>query len=451
MEKILVVDDNRQIADFLAYKVLPNLGYQAVVAYCGENALEILREQHQQLSLVILDWQLPDMTGLDILRTMKESNFSLPTIIITGEGSEEVAVDALRLGVQDYLLKPVDADALSEAIDRALEKNRLRCQKVMLTARLKNQLSWLSELSKIGRTITSALALDEVLQRVIDSAVELVQADQGSISLLERLSEHLYLRAVRMSSHSEIQSLRVPINIHQFSQVLMSKKPVKGVGNQDATLRDLIHLPIISKGEASGVLSISRHGSGEFTSDEEAKLVSLTDYAAIAITNAMDFERAQNGFYIGNQTSDMQRAIEQNELVLHYQPIVSFGKKELVGFEALVRWVHPERGILSPGEFIPSAEESGLIFDIDRWVLQQACEQLCEWQKASIADPSLSVNVNINADHLCGAGFLEYVEEILRDTRLSPSNLKIEITERSIVEQTDTTVDLINELLGLGI
>ena len=100
MDKILVVDDNRQIADFLAYKVLPNLGYKGSVACNGSRAFQLIQEHHQQLSLVILDWQLPDMTGLDILQQMKNQNLVLPTIIITGEGSEEVAVEALRLGVQ---------------------------------------------------------------------------------------------------------------------------------------------------------------------------------------------------------------------------------------------------------------------------------------------------------------------------------------------------------------
>ncbi|MBC8506747.1 MAG: response regulator [Chloroflexi bacterium] len=157
MDKILVVDDNRQIADFLAYKVLPNLGYKGSVAYTGSRALKLIQESYQQLSLVILDWQLPDMTGLDILAQMKNQNIVLPSIIITGEGSEEVAVDALRLGVQDYLIKPVDTDVLAESIDRALEMNRLRNQKAILTTRLKHQLSWMSEISKIGLHITASL------------------------------------------------------------------------------------------------------------------------------------------------------------------------------------------------------------------------------------------------------------------------------------------------------
>ncbi len=451
MEKILIIEDNHHIADFLADQVLPYLGYQAITAYSGEDALEILKNQHQHLSLVILDWQLPDMTGRDILKTMRDSNYALPAIILTGEGSEEIAINALRLGVEDYLIKPVNADTLGEAIDQALEKWYQRHQNTALTNRLKGQLSRLSALSKIGRYITSALSLDEVLRRVIDSATELVQADQGSLALIERPGEQLYLRAMKMSSRTQIEHLRVFIAIPQFSQVLVSKKPYQGIVCGDSNLRSKIYLPIFMEGEARGVLSVSRPGTREFDDEEEDKLVSLTDYAAIAIANAIEFERTQNDDFGKEQFSDLQKAIQRGEFILHYQPIVSFKNKGLIGFEALIRWLHPEKGVLLPDDFIPSAEKNGLIFDIDRWVMQKACQQLGEWQKASIAAPNLSVNVNISPDHLCEAGFLEYVEEIFGNGSLPPSSLKIEITERSVVERTDLAVNLINELLELGI
>ncbi len=451
MEKILVVDDNRQIADFLAYKILPNLGYKGLVAYAGKRALKILRERHQQLSLVILDWQLNDMTGLDVLQQMKGRGISLPTIIITGEGSEEVAVDALRLGVQDYLIKPVDSDELGVAIDRALEMNRLRDKKNMLTTRLKHQLSWMSEISKIGLHITATLELNEVLKRVINSATEMVCADQGSVALIENPGDRLYLRAVRPSMHSLVQYLRVPISIPQFSRVLAGRKPMSEEGQKDSTRRNLIHLPLLVRDEAIGVISISRSGDDDFSDEDEAKLLALTDYAAIAINNAIEYSNAQNGILASNHVDDLQRAISQSEFALHYQPIVSFDRRKLIGFEALVRWIHPERGILIPGEFIPAAEDSGLISDIDRWVLRNACQQLCVWQQGSVADPLMSVSVNINAEHISAGDFVDYVRTVLSEYQLDPSNLKLEIPEKAILQQTDKSVDLIKELAGLGI
>jgi len=451
LEKILVVDDNRQIADFLAHKVLPNLGFKGPVAYSGSRALKLIQERHQQLSLVILDWQLPDMTGLDVLQQMKNQNLELPTIIITGEGSEEVAVEALRLGVQDYLIKPVDAHALGEAIDRALEKNRLRNQNTMLTSRLKHQLSWMSEISKIGLHITSSLDLNEVLKRVITSATEMVCANQGSIALLEPPGERLYLRAVRPSMNSVVQYLRVPISIPQFSRVLARRKPVMEEGQKEARLRNLIHIPLIVRDMAIGVMSISRLGEMDFSGEEESKLLALSDYAAIAINNAIAHGKAQNGILANTHVDEMQRAITQGEFALHYQPIVSFDRQEMIGFEALIRWIHPERGILIPGEFIPFAEDNGMISDIDRWVLKKACQQLCMWQQGSVADPLISISVNVNAEHITNGDFVDYVSAVLSEYKLDPSNLKLEIPEKAILQQTDKSVDLIKELASLGI
>jgi len=451
LERILVVDDNRQIADFLAHKVLPSLGYSGLAAYSGKRALTIIEKQSQQLCLVVLDWQLPDMTGLDVLQQMKERKIRLPTIIITGEGSEEVAVDALRLGVQDYLIKPVDADALGEAIDRALETVRLRNQKTLLTARLKNQLSWMSDLSKIGQFITSSLELDEVLKRIIDSATELAHADQGSIALLESPGEHLYLRALRQSRHSSMQYMRVPVSIPHLKKVLITRKPVKGVGEQEAALRNLIHLPLITGGEAIGVLSISRNVAGEFTAEEGAKLEALTDYAAIAINNAHEFNQAHNGASGSNDAGEMQRAIDQNEFELHYQPIVSFEKHQLIGFEALLRWNHPQRGIILPGDFLPAATGTDLVPSIDDWVMRQVCKQINMWEKESISNVNWSVGVNISSPYISREGFFENVRSFLKEYHLDPQRLVFEISERAFAHPKSNLVDLIKALSRFGI
>ncbi len=126
-ETILIVDDNRQIADFIAHKVVPELGYQSLVAYNGKTAYEIIKSN--QVSLMILDLQLPDTTGLEFLRRLASEGISIPTILSTAHGSEQVAADAFRLGVEDYLPKPVDPDVLNDAVTRALSESRLRREK----------------------------------------------------------------------------------------------------------------------------------------------------------------------------------------------------------------------------------------------------------------------------------------------------------------------------------
>jgi two-component system, NtrC family, sensor kinase len=195
METILVVDDNKQIGNFMARTILPSLGYQTLVAYDGATALDIVRKN--QVSLMLLDFQLQETTGLEILRRVIKEGYNIPTILVTAEGSEQIAVDAFRLGVQDYLTKPVDAENLDAAIARALAETRLRKEKTSLTQQLTEQVSWLKVLSKVGQSVTSILELDEVLRRIVEAGVLLTQADEGFLALLDDNTQQLYLRAVK--------------------------------------------------------------------------------------------------------------------------------------------------------------------------------------------------------------------------------------------------------------
>src|SRR4030043_1802242 len=141
-EIILVVDDNRQISDFLAETVLPGLGYDVLVAHDAKTAIQIVKEHKLHLDLMLLDLQLPDLTGLELLRRLDREGYHIPTILMTGHGSEQVAAEAFRLGVHDYLSKPLDETLLTEAITRAMAENRLQREKAILTSQLEEQVAW---------------------------------------------------------------------------------------------------------------------------------------------------------------------------------------------------------------------------------------------------------------------------------------------------------------------
>lgn len=132
--------------------------------------------------------------------------------------------------------------------------------------------------------------------------------------------------------------------------------------------------------------------------------------------------------------NDMRKALERNELKLFYQPIMSLATKKITGFEALIRWHHPERGFIFPIDFIGLAEETGLIISIGEWVLREACRQLIEWQRQFPVDPPLSVSVNISSLQVTHISFLGLVEQILQETGLNPRCLKLEITESTIMD-----------------
>ena len=149
--------------------------------------------------------------------------------------------------------------------------------------------------------------------------------------------------------------------------------------------------------------------------------------------------------------ADLRRSIEREELVVHYQPIISLQTSRLASFEALVRWQRPGVGLVSPGDFIPIAEETGLIVDIDRWVLRQACIQLRGWQTKFPDMQHLSVSVNLSPKQLTRDDVVEYIERTLAETGLNPRNLRPEITESAIMENVDTATEILNRLRGLNI
>jgi diguanylate cyclase (GGDEF)-like protein len=150
--------------------------------------------------------------------------------------------------------------------------------------------------------------------------------------------------------------------------------------------------------------------------------------------------------------NDLRRALERDELRLHYQPIVSLTDNQVVGFEALVRWQHPTRGLVPPLAFIPLAEETGLILPLGRWVLDTACTQAEEWNRMRAADATpLFVSVNLSARQFTRGDLVEDVGQILARTALEPDALELEITESVLMDQSEAGIRALRDLRGLGV
>jgi diguanylate cyclase (GGDEF)-like protein/PAS domain S-box-containing protein len=149
--------------------------------------------------------------------------------------------------------------------------------------------------------------------------------------------------------------------------------------------------------------------------------------------------------------TDLRRALARGELRIHYQPIVSIENWRIAGFEALLRWQHPEQGFISPTKFIPVAEETGLINVMGQWVFRESCKQLRAWQDQFPQDPPLTISVNLSAKQFSHPTLIEEIEQILAETRVAPGSLKIEITEGAIIENVEVAADILRQLKALGI
>src|SRR4030042_4476316 len=222
---------------------------------------------------------------------------------MTGHGSEQVAAEAFRLGVHDYLSKPLDEVLLTEAITRSLSESRLQREKAVLNSQLEEQVDWLTSLSKVGQSVTSSLDVGEALVRIVEAGVFLTKAEEGFLALLEKATGLLYLRAVKNMDEDSIKTLRIPITDSLVGQVLQSKRPLRAIQpslraplkvSTGYLVHSLLHVPILSKGVPLGVLSVTnRKNDTPFKEKDEIVLSSLADYAAVALENADLYQQAR--------------------------------------------------------------------------------------------------------------------------------------------------------------
>jgi len=316
---ILVVEDDRELASLVAEQMLPQLGYKAVVAHNGQAALAQMGSA--DFSLILLDLELTDINGLELLRRIQRDSHRVPTILITGHGSEMVVIEACRLGVEDYLIKPVEQAQLKESIQRVLSISRLDQERALLTSQLEERVSWLTVLSKIGQTLTSTLKLDEVLRRIVEAAVHLSRSDEGFLALIDEKSGQLYLRAAKNIDQEKIDTMRLPISDSLIGNVLSSGSPYRSVEMQDQPhlkvstgflVYSLLHVPLISKGKPIGVLSVdNRTTRRSFQEIDERLLTSLADYAAIALENAHLYQQTQQEVTERRRVEQALRTSEQ--------------------------------------------------------------------------------------------------------------------------------------------
>jgi len=301
-ESILVIDDSAEIRSFLRENVLEPAGYMVLTAADGQSGLE--RALAERPDLIMLDVNMPRMTGLEVLEALQKESINIPVILMTFYGSENVAVQAFRLGVKDYINKPFEIDEVLEAIERALNESRLQREKEVLLQRLETankqleqRISELTTLYAVGQSVTSLLDLDKLLNRVVEAAVYIANADEGSLLLVDEETQELYLRAAQGIGDRQARGFRIKIQDSMVGSVVRTGEPLMATGSPEREERlkvktgylvgSLLYAPLKVKGRIIGVLGVANRATGrKFGQDNLFRLTSLADYAAIAIENA---------------------------------------------------------------------------------------------------------------------------------------------------------------------
>jgi two-component system, NtrC family, sensor kinase len=299
MEEILIIDDSEQICHLLANYVLPDLGYRPLVAHTGRQGLQHLRSGLPDL--ILLDLQLPDISGLDLLRLIAQEGYDVPVILMTAHGSENIAVEAFRLGARNYLIKPFSDTEARAVIDQALRERRLRRDRDRLTVSLQQRVQELTVLYRIGKSVTGLMDQAKLLERIVEAGVYITQAEEGFLLLRDAQHDELYLRAAKNLGEQRAQSLRMPIDDTLAGQVVRTGKPIRldqlssGTALKVKTgflVRSILQVPLTVGEQVIGVLAVdNRVAERTFSENDQYLLAALADYAAIAIENARLYEQ----------------------------------------------------------------------------------------------------------------------------------------------------------------
>jgi signal transduction histidine kinase/DNA-binding response OmpR family regulator len=290
----VIISDNQ--ANYLLERVLRSAGY-AVTSAKDKLSSEKLIETSQP-SIVILGEKLTDGNGLDLARNLIRRFPALPVLLFVNSDSPDLLKEALRSGVTDYLCLPLHTEDILQAVQRSIRQAKFRKDWVILeskraTASLQHRMDEIETLAQLGRSITASLNLDYVLASVVDAAVDLTGAEEGSLLLLDDISGELYMRASRNFQEEFVRTFRLPIHdtlagsvIRTGQAVLLDEQTPQKI-KTSYLVHSLIYVPLQSRGQIVGVLGVdNRHNRTAF-SDHHVKLVStVADYAVIAIENA---------------------------------------------------------------------------------------------------------------------------------------------------------------------
>lgn len=468
--RLLVVDDEPQIRDMLCDFLSQDYLCRNVAS--AEESLELLHRE--QFDLILTDINMGGMSGLEMVVHARRLAPETVVIMISAEQAISNAVEAMRAGAFDYITKPFDLGQVLMAVRRALDYRALREAKRRYEADLEELVrKRTAELDHVSvhDTVTglyNRAFFEAHLNRVLapshggGSAHALIFFDlerfkQVNDTLGYRVGDRiLRLVAERVRIPAREDDVVARIGGDEFARFVTLVNGPEDAVEVAHEIREALAAPFEIDGHE---LFISvKIGISLYPGDGE-DFQTLLKNAAAALYRA----RQQGGEGYRFYTEDMnetagrrllleqrlRRAVEREELRVFYQPKIDIASERMVGMEALVRWHSPELGTVSPAEFIPLAEDTGLIVGVGEWVLRTACAQNKLWQDGGHA--RLRVAVNLSARQFQEQNLSAKICQILGETGLDPQYLELELTESSFMESTDATVKALGELREMGV
>jgi diguanylate cyclase (GGDEF)-like protein len=477
--RLLIVDDIAENRNILARRFAKR-GHEIVESDNGLAALDLIEQQH--FDLVLLDIMMPGIDGIEVLKRIrvKHSLDSLPVIMVTGKAFGNDIVGALELGANDYLVKPVDfavafarvqsqlarrqaQQALVRSNNELLEANRQLEKEISERKRSNAQIHYITNydtLTGLGNRVLLREQLTRALRRAVQHSgslgVLLLRVDNFKLlnAALGRLVGDALLKSIadRLLASIGEADLVARVGDDEFAVIHNTLMKPEDAGRLAHKLVQTVAVPSEIDGKAVvlhssvGIALAPNDGSDPDVILRSAHLA-LHGTKADGHSSYRFFEEDMNARAQARQAleSDLRKALAAGELEPFYQPLFDLAGSEISGFEALLRWNHRERGMISPAEFIPLAEEIGLIVPLGEWLLMQACADAASWPE----DARLAVNIS-PVQFRC-EGLIQAVTAALAASGLPANRLELEITETSLLSNNAIVLGTLNHLRCLGV
>ncbi|MGL5076680.1 MAG: two-component system response regulator [Waterburya sp.] len=497
---ILVVDDVAENLKVLS-STLKQQGYQV---RCAKNGLmALLGASTIQPNLILLDIKMPDLDGYEVCRKLKADDRTrhIPVIFLSALDDVLDKVKAFEVGGVDYISKPFQVKEVLIRVKNQIALQSAQAEIFQLNQELEKRVQKRTlELKTANRQLKREIVeRQRVQQQLIHDALHddltglpnrtfLMERIELTIQQAQLNTDYMYavlfidldrFKIINDSlGHAVGDQLLIEVS-NLLQQCLRGSDIVARLGGDEFIIlldevRDLHDATAIGDRIQHQLRSpFEIEGQHIFTTASIGVVFGSADYnnasdllrdADIAMYRAKKKGKARYEIFdqaMYHETlklieleNSLRLAIKRNEFVLHYQPIISLGNNDLVGFEALIRWQHPIKGFISPVEFIPIAEETGLIVDIGEWLLKEACQQLQKWKQQFDFIPqvaSLKMSINLASQQLQEPEFIHKLDRILEETSLDGGSLRLEITESVLIEPEGSVKNTLKQIRSRNI
>ena len=490
---IICIDDDRGILVSLRDQLTPVISheYQIELAESGAEAIEMIEEcleDAEAVPLIICDQNLPDIQGSELLKNIHQILPNTRKILLTGETNPEALIKAINLAnLYRYIPKPWDKTDLSLTVKEALRSYRQDEQLIEQNKQLR----------AINQQLQAEIEERELAQSqlVHDALHDSLTGLPNRTLLMERI--HQALKRRRSDSEAFIAILFIDLDrfksindslghavgdelliqiTHRLQSCVREGDTVSRLGGDEFIIlldglcctHDAVIIAerILEKFDLAFNLGAHTVFSGASigiatTDNKHAEGSALIRDADIAMYQAKNSGKAR--YVIFNRMmytqrvesleleQDLRLAVEREELLLYYQPIVELKTCKLKGLEALVRWHHPVRGMISPNHFIPLAEDTGLIIPIGKQILDIACQQLRQLKREFPKAQGVKVSINLACKQLKDDDFVAAIDQALLQANLPGDSLRLEITETTLMDSSEAMVEILRQLRQRGI